>query len=1223
MKGSHPRQGDLFAAGAPAAARTPFADAADRQRAVTDFERPLLLEAGAGTGKTGTLIARLLAWCLGPGWERERSRARQASADELATAVLGGVLAITFTEAAAAEMSARFAAGLLEVERATRPPARRALDEARLPAGLPAAALPADAAAIQERARALRGALDHLNASTIHAYCRRLLAAHPLEAGLHPDFAVDAAGTRAALTVREVLEEELRGSGLGRELLELARRGCDPERLEQDLLELIDAGARASDFAGEPLDEATCRRLTAGVQGPLARLGALLPRLQPVGNNTPLAVTALEETLRVLAAPERAARARLEALCSSLPGIWEKRAWERLKKWSRGDLTQAETRALDDEAPELCAASRELRAALEPLLELDPGGLEAAHRVAHLLLGRVEARLRSSGTATFGELLWEARALLRDHPEIAAAERARVRHLLVDEFQDTDSIQCSIVRALALEGAPGERPCLFLVGDPKQSIFAWRNADLAAYDDFAAALEAAGGVRLSLSRNFRSLPEILAEVQRAVSPVMECVRGVQPGFAPLEAHRAGHAGDDPAVEYWISWTLDEHGAIDTRRGRKHRSYESEAAALAQDLVQHHGRDDLSWKDVALLFRSLTEIDPYLHALRRWGIPYDVQSDRRYYQRREVIDAGALVRAVLDPLDHLALVALLRSPLVGLPDAALFPLWERGFPGRMSGLRRPRPEALEALEAMLRQVARALPGTIPGLSGIAGWEESAVHAVRSIARLRASFRDLPLDRWLDELRALFLPEALESARYLGSWRLANLQRFFRDLLRGFEERGGDAHSLLRTLRANLARDDKSEAARPADSGRDAVKILTLHGAKGLEFRHVYFPQLHKGEWGEERFCFDRRAETTSVRLFGFSNPAWFETRDLRSETEAAERVRLLYVALTRARDRLVVLGACPLERQPHTWREARTFADLLENHPALEPALAALAERVARDERTPWIDESGARWSPTVWFEEETPARAAALDSLPVPLELAREDSARLRRARERARERAARPFHAVPSEEAHQEWAERLAERVVEEAPDAGRAGALGRDLAQAAGTAVHRALEALDLGLAPPEALEGGRALLDGLVRAALEDGAGEVEHAQALGRAHELWERFRESELAPRIFALEEHVLARELAVLLPPSEEPGTPVGFVSGAIDLLYRDPASGELVVADFKTDRVADERELEERARAHRPQGRLYTRAILEALGLEREPRFELWFLHAGRIVAV
>src|SRR5262249_40584400 len=158
---------------------------------------------------------------------------------------------------------------------------------------------------------------------------------------------------------------------------------------------------------------------------------------------------------------------------------------------------------------------------------------------------------------SFEDLLTRAASLIAGHPQVAAELRRAVDQLLVDEFQDTDARQCAIIASLALAGDPADRPGLFLVGDPKQSIYGWRNADLAAYEGLLARVREAGGSVGTLCVNHRSVPAILREVERVVAPVMERAQGLQPEFEPLapsverESSPGFCAGGRAPVEFWL------------------------------------------------------------------------------------------------------------------------------------------------------------------------------------------------------------------------------------------------------------------------------------------------------------------------------------------------------------------------------------------------------------------------------------------------------------------------------------------------------------------------------------------------------------------------------------------------------------------------------------------------------------------------------------------------
>ncbi len=1221
--------------------RTGDSDASARRLAVSDFSRPLMLEAGAGTGKTATLVGRVVAWAMGPGWE-ERASAPKApeELERIAPLVLEGISAITFTEAAAAEMSTRVGRVLRDLEAAA---------EDDLPIGLERSDLPADHRDWSLRARALRASLDRLTTCTIHAFCRRLLAAHPLELGLDPYFELDARQTRVPMCVREVLEEffqERWGKRDEEDLLALAERGYGPPEIESALLDLMDKGARADDFREEPMGASVCAALTSELEDSLRELAGYIEALSAVPKNqkTHVLLHALSDATALLGddAENRTGEApggigRFERWQDRLRELFPDGARDKLKAWRKGKFTKTEGKYIEGVETELSRCAERFETALGPLLELDHEHLERVRTLTHELLSRIEARVRARGLATFNDLLRDAQRLLNSFPEVAAAERRRIRQLLVDEFQDTDEGQCDIVRQLALRGPQEERPTLFCVGDPKQSIYAWRSADLLAYDTFARELSDSGGAVLRLTRNFRSLPGILEEVDRSVGPVMDRIEGVQPEFVGLEAHRTASSSGTrrEAVEFWPSWPLDEGGQFETSLWQRTQAgYEAEARAIAVDVAQLSA-EGTAFRDVALLFRAATGVEVYLRALRERDIPYVVQSDRSYYRRREVVDAGALVRCVLDPLDQLALVTLLRSPWVGVPDAALFALWSAGFPDAAARLSLSGEAQLAPVEEAIAQASKNLP-TLPVGVELGGWGDSLSLAMHAIARLRASFELETVDRWISQLRRYFLPDAIESARFLGAFRRSNLERFFRELETTFEDRG-DVHGVLATLRTSLGREVEAEVTRPSDSEVNAVRVLTIHGSKGLEFEHVYLAQAHKlppGEMGGD-LLFEKRGATPAYALLGAKSPGAFEAQKRASLAESAERVRLLYVAMTRAKERLVVLGAFAAAPKRETWRYSRRFTDLLEHREGLEEALSELRQAPPGHEHR---DAFGCLFRSAIGIagdaEHEQPAQRALVDShlerLPTPATVT-EQARLLERRRHEAQEHQARPWSLSASAASHPPPATPGPEKKPhqqhghhhdtdhdhEEQPQH-----LPRRAAQAVGVAVHRALELCDLQNDPATEF----ALHLQSLPTTLAELLPESEIPPAQGRAQLLLEGMRENGLWQRFFELGDAILAREIDVVLPPSATTAAdtvPTGFFSGTIDLLYRCPQTQELVIADYKSDVIDNEETLEQRVAGYRAQGRTYVQALREALQLDYDPRFELWFLHPGRVVMV
>jgi ATP-dependent helicase/nuclease subunit A len=523
-----------------------------------------------------------------------------------------------------------------------------------------------------------------------------------------------------------------------------------------------------------------------------------------------------------------------------------------------------------------------------------------------------------------------------------------------------------------------------------------------------------------------------------------------------------------------------------------------------------------------------------------------------------------------------------------------------------------------LRGIAERAAATLSDEIPGIGRVRGWEQSLVAALDGLARARAWFDSEPPDVFAERLRRLLAFEATESARHLGAYRIANLDRLLRSLALALEASGGDVAALLAELRGAVAEAREEEEGRPRDATENAVHVLTIHKAKGLDFRHVYLLQHHKeGGRGAE-------AEPAGVALledgaeYWLLKPSaatlgWAERVLGRDQVADAERVRTLYVAMTRAKDRLVLSGSWPTPGGG----VRRTHAALLLARDPEPPDLAALAARVASgaDE----VDAAGARWvfPALVAGDEEPDARRPGEAGLPSAADVERE-SARLLAACELARAREARPFAAAASASAEKTEDDELLARRYGDASEE-RGGTVAPELARAVGTAVHRALELLDPTLDPEDALRacGERA------RGTLSLLVGPDELETALARVGEVLERFVRGPLFTRLRKLAPHVVARELPVLLRPEDPDTGPVGFVAGAIDLVHRDPATGELVVVDYKTDRIETKAEIAERTRGYAAQGAEYQRALREALRLDAPPRFELWFLYAGAVVPV
>ena len=1200
-------------------------DLAARRAAQTVFGVPVVLEAGAGTGKTTVLVARVLAWCLGPGWEaaeRVLSAADGVTPAMRAVAerVLERVVAITFTEAAAAEMESRIMTAL-----------------AQLAAGQPVCGYEAavDAAVHGLRARVLLAVFDRLHMQTIHAFCRRLLASYPLEAGLHPRFAVDARGTARTAAAREVLEERLRAMAEhgDADLEALLLHGVGAPELEEMLNALLAAAVPVRDFAADPLAPERIGAFLARLRDASGALAAAIgERFAGIrGKSTGKDAAAATDATNGLLARGVETRADLVALLARLQLEWIDSRVKRLADWGRAEWSKTERSAADVAVASIEDAARRLHPLLRHALSLDVEVLGLVHRALAPLLESASLRLHEVGAESFDALLRTTRDLLVARPEVAERVRREVDQLLVDEFQDTDALQCEIVAALALGGEAGERPGLFLVGDPKQSIYGWRNADISAYMSFVdRVLKEPGAVAHQLCVNYRSVPAVLDEVARVVEPAMRFEHGVQPEFQtllPCEKN-VGIAGsgtrDLAAIEYWVSATWDADAGALAPKTQVQRAAKLEATHLARELTRIHAVHAVPWKDVALLFRSTGDLEEYLGALRSVAIPYTVDRDRFYYRRREVLEAAALVRTVLDPNDQIAQVAVLRSAWVGVPDVAWRTLWAMKFPDALREALEGRAASRDRLHEIVTAAARAGAGLdVPGLDALSGWDASLLHALDVLIALRRSWLEQSVDRFIENLRVLPLLEATEAGRYPGAFRLANLGRFFRELAASLET--GDAATVLRGLRRDAVGAPESYEGRPQDAADDAVQVMTIHGAKGLDFKHVYVLQLHKESGAgipaplvhamvEGRLEWHLRGgRQTAVASLGSD-----AVRARREATQTAELVRTLYVALTRAKSRLVMAGCFDAERHPETHAGFVLGA----RAEALRGAATRVGAALEAGTGTPGITEvEGARVVFLGALEADpidAPETAVAGAVAPASVH---QHASQLRMDRPVAARRQMRPFGGRASEKV----ADAVREARVgggdperEQGARAARRDAmpLEMEVAAAVGTAIHGLLERFDWDEDPTAEWARQRDwLLESLARMVAPS---RIEVAR--GRATRLLEGLATGSLWTRLRELTPHVLAREFPVLVRAEESGAGAIGYVVGAVDLVYRDSARGEVVVADFKTDRVPTAAAIAARSLHHRPQAELYRRAVQETLRLSQAPRLELWFLDASHV---
>ncbi len=827
-----------------------------RVHALATFDRNLLVEAGAGSGKTALLagrIALLLASGVAP----------------------ANVAAITFTELAAAELAERvqrFVHQLLadEVDVALRP---------ALPDGL----TPEQ----REHLTAAAERLDDLTCTTIHGFAHDLIRPYPSEADVDPGARVldpEAAELLRADVFRDWLHTRLGADGdtqpddaIAAWILHDGARDGTVKRL-RDLAATVESAPEVHVHAPGPSVLAAFERVANGVAA-FERLTRERPS-PPGAHDRAAALSAYVEVLT--SERHRPAYLAATALTASKSNVCtaaftkagSTRAFGLKTVWTKIDPTAA--------------------ADAQELYDLIRADVSTLHQAAadHLLAGvardlpqvgaAYRKRKRAAALIDFDDMLDVALAMLTRYDEVRRALAQRYRHVLIDEFQDTDPRQAEIVWRLTGEpraaGDPWERwpsrpGARFVVGDPKQAIYRFRGADV---DTYLRLRDQWDGDLLHVRVNFRSLPDILEHANRAFAAPL--TRAGQPGYDDLAPHREPAAG--PAVRHLhvaAPETDDAPGVGDLRDAEA----EAVAALCATLLREPHlaNRASLAARDIALLAPAGTSLWLYERALERHGVAVVSQAGKGFFRRQEVQDLVALTRALADTRDTLALGAVLRGPLIGASEEALL--------DAATGLRDATGHRSVRIDTD--------PGLVP-----AGPVRDALQVLGPLAR-RAHLTT-PHALLCDAVAALDVRSHLLLRHGARAERaLANVELFL-DRARPFASRGlrAFAHDAWRAW----ADAERTVEGRP-DPERDAVTLITVHAAKGLEWPVVIPVNTVGTPKGAEGPYLDRRDGRLADTVLGHATS---DVDTLQAREQAAleqERVRLWYVAATRACNLLVL------------------------------------------------------------------------------------------------------------------------------------------------------------------------------------------------------------------------------------------------------------------------------------------------------------------------------
>ncbi|MGH0029015.1 MAG: UvrD-helicase domain-containing protein [Myxococcota bacterium] len=1138
--------------------RTPDADAREVIRHALD--ETVFVEAAAGTGKTTALVGRIVS-LLASG---------KGSLDR--------VVAVTFTEKAAGEMKLRLRA---EIETA-----------------LAGADDGSEARANLTKALEL---LELARIGTIHGFCSDLLHERPVEAGVDPMFAIADEEVSDALLDRafddwfqRVLDDPPEGV---RRMLRRRAPGPNARGPREALRGAVQALKEHRDFDApwrrEPFDR------DAAIDGVMSLLetftslhGSAVDPEDWLAQNVARVANWFEENALREGVRDRDHDA-LEAELRDLAG--RRYGWHykgRPRKMFSEDVTR-------DEVIERREA---VVAALQDLVARCDADLAALLKDdLRPVLDAYEEQKRAAGVLDFVDLLIRARDLLVGDAAARRELQGRFSHYVVDEFQDTDPLQAEILLLLAADD-PAEtdwrraRPLpgrLFLVGDPKQSIYRFRRADVAIYESIKKRLAEAGARLVFLSTSFRAPPSLQGLVNAAFEPLMQGADdGSQARYVALEGAREevhdrptvvalpaprpyGDYGTvvnwkvdeslPPAVGAFVHWLVRESGW--TVKGRAPDGSETEEPIQA--------------RHVCLLFRRFKNFGddvtrPYVRALEARGVPHVLVGGKSFHEREEVLAIRNALAAVEWPDDELRVFATLRGPLFALGDDALL-AFKHGR--RTLHPLQPLPD-VDSLEGDER----------------AGAESLAILRDLHYRRNRRPIADT-VSRLLESVRA----HAGIAIWPTGEQALANCLRVV-DLARRFERRGAQSfRAFVERLEADALRGEAQDAP-VVEEGTEGVRIMTAHRAKGLEFPVVVLcdPTCRATRDQPSRHV-DPERRLWAEPLAGCTPQDLLDHGDVELARDAHEAVRLVYVAATRARDLLVVpvVGDHEIEAgwlaalNPVVYPETSSAG---EGEPSAGcPSFGNFARdrKIAgarRPQRTPvrpgrLLPRAGLH--SVVWWDPNVLAldvqgdvglrqtRILETDESGVVVEKGTRDHERWRDARAARLERGAQPSLRTASVTELAEQAPALGASIPVEQVERGAA---GRPHGKRFGTLVHAVLAVVDLDAGPAE-VEAAAHLQGRLVGAGPEEVAAAVEATRA-ALAHPLLRRAATSD-----------ALRRETPVLLA-----GDDGGLAEGVVDLAFRE--AGRWTVVDFKTDV-----ELGTRRDVYAAQVQRYVDAVAKATG--------------------
>ncbi|WP_457565879.1 UvrD-helicase domain-containing protein [Caldithrix abyssi] len=858
----------------------------DEQKRALDFSRNISVTAGAGAGKTRLLVERFMEIAV----KKYHGRPRLARK----------ILAITFTNKAAGEMRERIA---------------RAVEERLKNAEDPAA---------YQHLLGIRDQLNSVAISTIHSFCARVLREYPIEAGLPPDFSeLDEMQTNMLMNrAIDQLFEQVNGEQDAEKraaYFELFQH-FDPQKvkvlLRRALLQPFEMAHIVRRFAQFDDEQAyfdfvselwlnAIRQLwpQQALRQVMTLAGHLTDRLLPGASNNAVKKHQHMVSLKTLVAkPEleledfRKIIAALEAFtASSGKAYGSLRQFGGKKSWAAGSeeailqLSEHSARLLElkqnfDPGPPPQQADRQFYHLFKIILEM--------YRAARELFEQLKTEIPG---VDFEDLLIKTLRLLQNNEQIREELVRRYEFIMVDEFQDTNALQWQIIELLATEDGALQPHKIFVVGDPKQSIYGFRNADIRIFKTVKEKLALAAGVKnapeypgnVVLKNSFRFLPRLNAFINDLFADLL------QP-----QAHNMYEVEFEPLV---AQRTAMEKGRLELALLREEDGLNEEEymaqtidRLVRQEKVTCHERQGdeeverpLTFGDIAILLRSRNALLAVEQSLRRWNIPFKTVKGVGFWQKQEIYDFYHLLHFLAAPSNDFYLVALLRSRLFLVPDHVLFLLNQQ--PG----------------ENYWQKLSGELDGPFDE-----GHRQKLLD-IRALLRRWIEVRDaIPLGELLRMVLDDLKYRTLISAQINGEQLLANIEKFIDHVLRFNKSGMNGLLELIRQVELLIEEDSKEGEPQLNLDDRETVKVMTIHAAKGLQFPVVFVPYLNAKNVDNVRQAVFMEPEIGIAMPFRSDGP--YQSQDFcllnllkaeKQKRELAEAKRIFYVAATRSSEHL--------------------------------------------------------------------------------------------------------------------------------------------------------------------------------------------------------------------------------------------------------------------------------------------------------------------------------